>query len=81
MTKHSGPESVAPDDQRCEALVKGKPNYTFDWMKVDHRCPRRANQMRGPIACCYQHARMETVVRYDKLLASTRMVCVGPETK
>lgn len=67
MTIHSGPHfNVPPDDQRCEALVKGQPSYVFEWMKHDHRCPRRANQMRGTIAVCHQHARARNVQEFKK---------------
>jgi hypothetical protein len=58
---HSGPEYEAPDDIRCEALVKGHPSYVYEWQRRDHRCPRRANQMRGPRQVCFQHARMREV--------------------
>jgi hypothetical protein len=65
VTNHRGPESVAPGDARCEALVKGKPYYVFEWMKVDHRCPKRACQMRGPIAVCHLHARSKAVEKFE----------------
>lgn len=59
MTFHSGPEYEAPDEVRCEALVKGHPTWNFEWVKHDHRCPRKANQMRGQRQVCWQHAKMK----------------------
>lgn len=59
MTFQHAPEYVAPDDVRCEALVKGQPSYTFEWMRHDHQCPRQSNQMRGTHQVCWQHARMK----------------------
>jgi hypothetical protein len=59
MTFQHRPEYQAPDDIRCEAVVKGHPNYNFEWMRYDHRCPRRANQMRGQFMVCFQHAAMK----------------------
>lgn len=64
MTRHSGPEGVAPDDERCEALVKGHLGWNFEWMRHDHRCPRRANQMRGLISVCHVHARAKRVTSF-----------------
>lgn len=64
MSYHSGPEYVAPDDLRCMALVKGQPSWVFEWMKHDHRCPRKANQMRGQLAVCYQHAQAKVVTAF-----------------
>jgi len=61
MSRHSGPEYVAPDDIRCDAIVKGHPSYNWDWLKIDHRCPRKANQMRGLHSACYQHAEAKNV--------------------
>jgi hypothetical protein len=61
---------VAPDDERCEALVRGHPGWNPP-ADSDHRCPRRANQMRGlsfdtrVIRVCYQHAKAEQVVPYE----------------
>jgi len=65
MTNHKGPESIAPDDQRCEALVKGHLNYNFQWMRFDHRCPKRANQMREGIAVCHLHAKAKFILPYS----------------
>lgn len=65
MTHHTGPEYTAPNEQRCEALVKGQPSWVFKWMQVDHRCPRKANQMRGQLAVCYQHANSKKLVRFE----------------
>jgi hypothetical protein len=71
MTNQRGPEYTAPDDQRCEALVKGHLNYTFEWMRKDHRCPKGATQSRGltssarVIACCYLHAKAKNVEPFD----------------
>lgn len=64
MTYQHRPEYTAPDDQRCEALVTGQPSYNFEWMRHDHRCPRKANQMRGQMAVCYQHARSKNLKRF-----------------
>lgn len=66
MSYHSGPEYTAPDDQRCEALVKGHPSWHYEWVKVDHRCPKTANQMRGQLAVCHLHAKAKTVIQYQK---------------
>jgi hypothetical protein len=66
VSRHSGPDfTVPPDDQRCEALVKGKSAPYFEWQREDHRCPRRAVQCRGPIAVCPGHARAKFVCRFD----------------
>lgn len=65
MTNHYRAEYVAPDDQRCQALVKGQPSYVFAWMKVDHQCPKTANQMRGHIAVCHLHARAKNVTMWS----------------
>lgn len=54
-------EYVAPDDQRCEALVRGHPSWTFDWQRVDHRCPKRANQGRAGRIVCHIHARSKQI--------------------
>lgn len=67
MTRHSGPEYVAPDDERCEALVKGQPSWNFEWMRHDHRCPRRANQMRGLISVCHVHARAKRILPFSNV--------------
>lgn len=60
------PKYEAPVELRCEALVKGKPNYAFVWMRHDHRCPRKANQMRGPHQVCWQHAQMKRVEYFNE---------------
>ena len=65
MSRHSGPEYTAPDDIRCEAIVKGIKHYHWEWCKVDHRCPRKSNQMRGLKQVCYQHA-VAKEVEYEK---------------
>lgn len=61
MSRHSGPEFVAPNDIRCEAIVKGHPSWNWQWCRVDHQCPRKANQMRGLHKVCYQHAEVKNV--------------------
>lgn len=61
MSRHSGPEYTAPDDIRCEAIVKGHPSYHWEWVRKDHRCPKKANQMRAGYAVCYQHATVKNV--------------------
>lgn len=69
--RQSGPEYTAPDDQRCEALVKGHLNYSFAWMRKDHRCPKGAQQTRVTsqsskiIAVCHVHARANAVEVFD----------------
>jgi hypothetical protein len=68
VTRHSGPESEVPDDQRCEALVKGHPAWVFEWMKVDHRCPKRANQCRSGRAVCHIHARSKTIAWWRMII-------------
>lgn len=65
MSRNSGPEYTAPNDQRCEVLVKGQPSYSFEWMRHDHRCPKTANQMRGPKAVCHLHAKAKRVSYID----------------
>lgn len=61
---------TAADDVRCEALVRGHPGWRAPADK-DHRCPRRANQMRGcqrtmqAIKVCYQHAHAKTVEGFN----------------
>lgn len=66
MSRHDRPESTAPEGQRCECLVRGKKgNVWYDWQKKDHRCPRRAQQMRGGIAVCYSHSIAKKVERYE----------------
>lgn len=66
MTFHSGPEYEAPGEVRCDALVKGQPGWNFEWMRHDHRCPRKANQMRGLHQVCYQHATAKSVQYFKK---------------
>ena len=62
MSQHSGPHHrLPPDDQRCEALVPGHPSYNWEWMRYDHRCPRKANQARSGRSVCYQHGAMKKV--------------------
>lgn len=58
------PEYEAPGDIRCQAIVPGHPSWNFEWMRHDHQCPRKANQMRGPYRVCYQHAAMKKPPRY-----------------
>jgi hypothetical protein len=65
MSRHSGPHYTAPDDERCEALVPGHPDYNWRWMRVDHRCPRRANQGRDGHIVCFQHAAAKTVTYFN----------------
>jgi hypothetical protein len=64
VTRHSGPDfEVPPDDQRCEALIRGKTKSAalgWQWMMVDHRCPRRANQTRMGRSVCWQHGAVKT---------------------
>lgn len=60
MTFHSGPEYAAPDKDRCEAVVLGR-SSRYDWIKIDHCCPRKANQMRGSHLVCWQHAKMREI--------------------
>lgn len=64
MTYQSRPEYEAPGDIRCQAIVPGHPSWHFEWMRHDHQCPRKANQMRGPYRVCYQHAAMKKPPRY-----------------
>ncbi len=61
MTYQTRPEYEAPAEDRCVATVPGHPGYNFEWMRHDHRCPRRANQMRGPHAVCFQHAKAKEI--------------------
>jgi hypothetical protein len=64
---------VPPDDQRCEALVAGIPSYNFEWQRLDHRCPRRANQGRAGRAVCYSHAKAKRLRFYtgEKVVTGT----------
>lgn len=64
VSGHAGPEYTAPDDQRCEALVRGQPGWNWAWVKVNHRCPKTANQMRAGIAVCHLHAKAKTVEKF-----------------
>lgn len=54
MSYAKGPESCAPDDQRCEALVQGKKGWP-DWAQKDHRCTRRAQASRAGHVVCWTH--------------------------
>lgn len=65
MSYHALPEYVAPDEIRCEALVRGQKGWAYDWAKEDHRCPRKCNQMRGQYQVCWQHAQMAKFVAFD----------------
>lgn len=67
MSRHSGPDlTVPPDNQRCEALVKGKKSmYSYDWQREDHRCPRPSNQGRDGRMVCHIHGRSKKVVFCD----------------
>lgn len=66
MPKHR----PAQNDVRCEALVKGHPGWVPPHDK-DHRCGRRANQMRGlpfstrVIRVCYQHAASKSIEEHN----------------
>lgn len=62
MSYHHRPEFTAPDEQRCEALVRGKKSNPYMWMKIDHRCPKTANQMRGTLSVCHVHAKTKEVI-------------------
>jgi hypothetical protein len=42
-------------DLRCEAFVRGWRRAPFEWMRLDHRCPRKANQARMGRSVCWQH--------------------------
>lgn len=52
--------SVAPDDQRCEALTKPQTTWQ-DWRRTPHRCIRPANQGRDGRMVCATHARVKKV--------------------
>lgn len=71
MSYHAGPEFTAPDEYRCEALVKGRPSNYYRWTQVDHRCPKTANQMRGSMAVCHVHAQTKGIIRYGQLHVCT----------
>lgn len=67
MSQHSGPHfQVAPDDQRCEAIVKGKKSHHWEWQRVDRRCPLRANQGRAGHLVCHVHAKTKEVEFNDE---------------
>ena len=59
VSRHDRPEYIAPDDIRCEALVKG------------HRCPRRANQSREGRSVCWQHGAMKCFISWDSKTTGT----------
>ena len=65
-SKDSGPDFYVPEEERCHALVKGKTSYVFVWMRYDHRCPRRANQMRNFVPVCHIHARAKKILLWPK---------------
>ena len=67
MSNQAGPENVAPDNQRCNALVKGtgKKRY-FEWTRYDRRCSRKANQARDGVAVCYLHAQVKDFVIWQR---------------
>lgn len=47
MSNHHGPEGVAPDELRCQALILANRGTIYrEWQRYDRRCPRRANQTR-----------------------------------
>lgn len=69
MSRHSGPgATIPPDDQRCEALVVGHPSWNWEWMRVDHRCPKVACQSREVdreiVSVCHVHARARSVRKW-----------------
>lgn len=61
MSYRDRPEFCAPDDQRCEAIVRGTKQTYQHWRQVDHRCVRRAQQSRMGCAVCHIHARVKEV--------------------
>lgn len=68
MSNHHGPEGVAPDDERCEALAKGTGSQTYwEWTRYDHRCPRPANQTRQGRAVCYVHAQVKDLTFWEAI--------------
>lgn len=88
MSRHSGPHfTVPPDDQRCEAMVRGIPSYNFEWQRLDHRCPRRANQTRGlpfsveTIAVCHAHARSKTIEPFQRRASMADEPIPSPKNK
>ncbi len=65
MSNHFGPEGTAPDELRCEALVRGTGRALYwEWTRHDRRCARKANQCRQGISVCYIHAKTPTLVRF-----------------
>jgi hypothetical protein len=62
MSNHHGPECVAPEELRCEALVKARSGYFYEWSKYDHRCPKRANQGRLGRPVCHIHAKTREII-------------------
>lgn len=70
MTQHSGPDFKVPEQgDRCQAIVKGQPNWNWQWMRVDHQCPKTANQGRDGKLVCHVHARAKTIYRYREVNA------------
>lgn len=66
MSNHHGPENGAPDEQRCEAMVRGTGNARyFLWTRYDRRCSKRVNQSRDGLAVCHVHAKIETLERWN----------------
>ena len=61
----------APDDIRCEALVRGHKGWNPPHDK-DHRCKRPANQMRWLVSpsrsinVCFQHASSKTIEEWTR---------------
>lgn len=67
MSYHSRPEFTAPQGQRCECLVRGRLSHYYQWQRVDHQCPKRANQMRHrDLAVCHVHARAKKIEEFRK---------------
>jgi hypothetical protein len=46
---------------QCEAVVPGHPTWAYEWVRVDHQCPRRANQGREGRLVCWQHAQAKQI--------------------
>ena len=68
MSNHWGPEGCAPNELRCEALVKGTGKaYYWNWTRYDRRCSRKANQGREGFSVCHVHAKTKEVSRYEGL--------------
>lgn len=57
MTFRHHPEYTAPDELRCDALVRGRKGWP-DWAQQDHRCPPKATQSRACKSVCWQHANL-----------------------